>query len=315
MSSLFGQADDIFFSRHPELVNPETGQRRSLTMAPRDSVLRQEWTEIYRALERAENEGYSVCDVGGIIQRCPLNEENRPKKIVSEKEMKRLQAAQEAIDYAKRVFSQGAGNQSEALDSSNFNSYFRMKTTRDNEAFTITPEVLKLAQENPQAFVAAKAELSKGGNCGEHAYVVYDYLRRKYPDQHIQIAQQEGFDHAFVIIGDPSKEGDSELVVADAWPTDPTPVLWEDHFAYTPDREKLLNHGSSKGDARDYKQEMFDAGLSLNEKGGKLVGKSYSEEKTNEEIASGKDSGWIWDHSDTAAGTKYDYVTTSAPPD
>ncbi|MBF0234162.1 MAG: hypothetical protein HQK65_14160 [Desulfamplus sp.] len=80
MSSLFGQADDIFFSRHPELVNPETGQRRSLTMTHRDSALRQEWMGIYRALERAENEGYGGCDVGGVIQRCPLDKENRPKE-------------------------------------------------------------------------------------------------------------------------------------------------------------------------------------------------------------------------------------------
>lgn len=229
-------------------------------------------------------------------------------KKVSKQAKARLNAAQEAIDYAKAKFSYGAGNQKEALDSSKFNSYFRMKIARDNSAFTITPEVEKLAKENPEAFIAAKAELSKGGNCGEHAYVVYDYLRQKYPEENIQIAQQEGFDHAFVIIGNPKEEKDSELVVADAWPTNPTPVLWEDHFAYTSDKEKLLNHASSKGDDRDYKQEMLDAGLSLNDKGKKQVEKSYTEEKTKKEIKSGS-GGWIWEHSDTYTNkTKYDYV-------
>lgn len=307
MSSLFGQADDIFFSRHPELVDSVTGQRRGLTLEPRDREFREEWMEIYRGLERAENEGYTACDVGGIIQRCPLSEEVNPTKVVSEKAMNRLKAAREAIDYAKEKFPYGAGNQSEALDSSSFNSYFRMKTARNNSAFAISPEVEKIAQENPAAFLAAKAELTKGGNCGEHARVVYDYLRRKYPDEHIQIAQKEGLDHAFVIIGDPA-EKDNELVVADAWPTNPTPVLWEDHFAYTSDKKKLLNHASSKGDSRNYKQEMLDAGLSLNDTGRKLIEESLTKEETEKKIESGSGD-WIWEHSDTAE-TRYDYIVS-----
>lgn len=272
------------------------------------------FSEILESLSEAwesVRETFTENSVDSPVETCPLQNN---EKAVSEKAMKRLQAAQEAINYTKGVFSHGAGNQIEALNSSKFNSYFRMKAARNNKAFNIPEEVVILAQNNPEAFVAAKAELSKGGNCGEHAYVVYDYLRRKYPDEHIQIAQQEGFDHAFVIIGDPSKEGDNELVVADAWPTDPTPVLWEDHFAYTSDKKKLLNHASSNGDSRDYKQEMFDAGLSFNDEGTKLTENSYDQKKTDEEIKSGKGK-WIWEHPDTAADTKYDYVTSRPLPD
>ncbi len=308
MSSLFEQADDVFFSRHPELVD-SMGQRQAITLNPSDQSLREEWMEIYRELEMEENEGYGMCDVGGVVQACPRSEKNFPTKNVSGKTMARLQAARKAIDYAKRKFAYGAGNQSEALGVSRFNSYYRMKVARDNKAFVITPEVASLAGKNSIAFLAAKAELSKGGNCGEHANVVFDYLRREYPGENIQIAQQEGFDHAFVIIGDLSKEGDNELVVADAWPTNPSPVLWEDHFAYTSDRKKLLNHASSKGDARDYKQEMLDAGLSLNEKGRKLVEESLSREITKKEIDAGT-GGWIWEHPDTyTSKTKYNYIT------
>ncbi|OED39493.1 hypothetical protein AB833_15085 [Chromatiales bacterium (ex Bugula neritina AB1)] len=228
---------------------------------------------------------------------------------MSKKSFERLTAASEAIYYAKNVFSYGAGNQEEALESSDFNSYFRMKVARDNKAFSIPSRVTELAKKNPIAFKAAKAELSKGGNCGEHAYVVYDYLRRKFPNEHIQIAQKEGFDHAFVLIGDPSKEKGGEVVVADAWPTDPTPVLWEDHFAFSSDRKKIINHGSSKGDARNYKQEMLDAGLSLNSRGNMMIDKSYGSVKTKQEIENG--SGWVWNHRATHAGTQFNYTTDS----
>ncbi|CAM2006687.1 hypothetical protein [Acanthopleuribacter pedis] len=304
MSSLFSQADDIFFSRHPELVNPSTGERRLLTMNPSDTALRQEWMTIYRALEDAENGGYEVCDIDGVVQPCPKSDSGLPKKYISSNAKKRLDIAQEAINYAKNIFSFGAGNQSPALTDTNFNSYYRMSTSRDNSMFNITEEVVDIATENPMAFLAAKAELTKGGNCGEHAHVVYDYIRRNYPEVKVQIAQKKELDHAFVIIGDHSTETHTELVVADAWPTDPTPVLWEDHFAYAKNEDTII-HAEAENDDRDYRKELFEAGLSLNEKGTKRTETSLSEDQTKDKVDSG--NGWIWNHSDTAS-QKFEYL-------
>ena len=310
MSSLFRQTDDIFFFRHPELVDPDTGQRRLLTRAPDDRHLRQEWMVIYRELERAENEGYEVCELNGSLQRCPISGSGEnPEKLVSEKAMLRLHAAQEAINYSKEILSFGAGNQRDALETTQFNSNYRLRAARYNHFFNIPQEVVDLAEKNQEAFIAAKAELTQGGNCGEHAYVVYDYLRRKFPDEHIQISQKDGLDHAFVIIGDPSTDSDQELVVADSWPTDPTPVLWEDHFAYTSDKKKLLKKAESKGDSRNYKQEMIDAGLSLKEDALKFIEQSLDKEETNKQVNDGLGK-WIWEHSDSAE-TKYDYISNS----
>ena len=233
--------------------------------------------------------------------------------MVSAKTSERLKAAQEAISYAKQKLPHGAGNQMTALEATNFNSYYRMQAARDDGAFNIPPAVKGLANDHEASFLAAKAELVQGGNCGEHAFVAYDYLRRKYPNEHIQIAQVEGFDHAFVLIGDPAKDGAGEVVVADAWPTKPTPVLWEDHFAYTTDSSRIQNHASSHGDARDYKQEMLDAGLSLNTRGQQQVQQSLSPEETKKTIIEAGPNHWLWNHEDTAAkGRKYDYL--SEPP-
>lgn len=248
--------------------------------------------------------------VGSPVTACPL--QNPDCKPVSAVAKQRLDMAADGIAYAKQKLPHGAGNQMHALQDTGFNSYFRMQAARDESAFFIPPKVEGLAQKSPASFLAAKAELAQGGNCGEHAWVVYDYLRRKYPDQKIQVAQKEGFDHAFVIIGDPATDPPDQLVVADAWPTKPTPVLWEDHFAYEKDPAKLQVHASSQGDARDYKQEMLDAGLNLNGKGHQAVQQSMSPEQTNKTIAAEAGKHWIWDHTGTArSDSEYEYVEAS----
>ncbi len=236
-------------------------------------------TSIFDALAavwRSVGDVFSDSSVGSPVVGCSASN----CKTVSKKTKERLEAAQEAINYAKEKLPYGAGNQMNALNATNYNSKYRMDVARDENLFIIPPKVEELEGKNPAAFIAAKAELAKGGNCGEHAFVVYDYLRQKYPNEYIQVAQKEGFNHAFVFIGDPSVEGDNQIVVVDAWPTEPTPVLWEDHFAYTSDRKKILNHSSSKDDGHDYKQDMFDAGLSLNDEGSKVVETNLTNEET-----------------------------------
>ncbi|WP_372400001.1 hypothetical protein ABMY26_34705 [Azospirillum sp. HJ39] len=252
---------------------------------------------------------FSDTPVGSPVASCPLAGGNC--KTVSDKVKDRLDAAQEAIAYAKNKLSYGAGNQKPSLDSSNFNSYFRMQVARDDGYFTTNPEIEKLKSQSISSYIAAKAELAQGGNCGEHAFVVYDYLRKKFPDEYIQITQVKDFDHAFVMIGDPTKEGADKVVIADAWPTNPTPVLWEDHFAFPYSKESpILNISSSQGDARDYKQEMLNAGLSLTEAGQAQTKLSLSPTETARKIEQGIADHWVWNHPATAI-TPYDYQTSS----
>ncbi|MDP6945249.1 MAG: DUF4157 domain-containing protein, partial [Myxococcota bacterium] len=85
------------------------------------------------------------------------------KKVVSGKAGKRLGPAADAIAYTKTVFSQGAGNQYEALDATNFNSAYRLTVMRDLKYWNIDPTIVEVAQANPNALTAAMAEIAKGG--------------------------------------------------------------------------------------------------------------------------------------------------------
>jgi len=240
-----------------------------------------------------------------------------PQRVISDEACRRLQMAQEAHDYARSKLTYGAGNQALAMADTNLNSTYRVQVARDDakQYFNYPDGATRLAGLNTQsqiAELAAKAELAQGGNCGEHAMVAYDYLRRTYPDEYLQLSRKEGLDHAFVIIGDPASDSSEELVVADPWPTSPTPVLWEDHFAYTADADKLVAIASTRGDGRDYRREMIDAGLSLTDAGKKLIAHSASDADTEKVIRDGKGH-WGWTHSDTAApGHHLQYVTAPA---
>jgi hypothetical protein len=64
------QADDIFYARHPELVESPGGKRRPLTMSPADRDLRQEWLQIYKEADEADKKGFAACDVGGAVLPC-----------------------------------------------------------------------------------------------------------------------------------------------------------------------------------------------------------------------------------------------------
>jgi hypothetical protein len=65
------QTDDIFYKRHPELVDPASGRRRPLTMGSADRALRQEWMAIHHSVEQEDKQGFAACDVGGTVQACP----------------------------------------------------------------------------------------------------------------------------------------------------------------------------------------------------------------------------------------------------
>src|SRR6185436_331460 len=97
------------------------------------------------------------------------------------------------------------------------NSQYRLQVMRDNSCWEYTPEAAALAGKNKEADVAARADIAHGGNCGEHAWVAYYYLREHAAGETINRVSPSYIDHAFAIIGDLTKDKDEELAVADAW--------------------------------------------------------------------------------------------------
>lgn len=237
-----------------------------------------------------------------------LGDPSAPRKAVSGRAMGRLAAAQAAVDETKRILAFGAGNQYSALNASSFNSYFRMAAMRDPEAWEMAPAVEPLADAYPEALTTAKAGLAQGGNCGEHAAIAFDFLRRNVPGEHVNRADKSGLDHAFVIIGDTSKDADHELVVSDPWPSQATATLWEDHFAFTADRAELNIRNTAVDDPQDVAAAIA-AGLKLTAKGIAMLNQALTDEVMEKELKQGTqgDHPWIWNHPDAAA-EKYAYV-------
>ena len=82
-----------------------------------------------------------------------------PDKEVSPKGYQRLKVAADAIGATKKVI-QHQGNQVPSLQATNMNSQYRLIAMRDPRAWEYTSwESQQLAQENPEADTAAKAEL------------------------------------------------------------------------------------------------------------------------------------------------------------
>lgn len=236
------------------------------------------------------------------VTRQPSTEQDLPQKQVSAKAMTRLGHAKNAIDVTKSVLSFGAGNQTEAIAASQMNSNFRLKAMRNSSYWILAPEIMHIARANPEALVAAKADLVHGGNCGEHAYIAYDYLRANSGD-HIAYAASE-IDHAFVLIGDRDKEPASDMAVADPWPTKATACLWEDHFCVN---TKVNIRMSMEADGKSLKGAIA-AGLRLS-----AAGKAAAEQKSSPEDTEKAVGDWkanhFWNQPDTVdAGKKFEYV-------
>ncbi len=225
------------------------------------------------------------------------------KKKVSGKALGRLGIARAAIDCTKAVISFGAGNQVEALAASRMNSKFRMDAMREPSYWTLAPELNKMARENPEALVAAKADLVHGGNCGEHGWIAFDYIRQHASGDVIERVTSD-IDHGFALIGDRDTEAGSEIVVADPWPTQATACLWEDHFCYATgitSRKKMEADGTSVKGA-------IAAGLRLSDEGKKAAEQAASQQQTDDAVAHWQDN-HFWNQPDSAAeGKKYEYV-------
>ncbi|HEU0029320.1 MAG TPA: hypothetical protein VFQ53_01720 [Kofleriaceae bacterium] len=234
----------------------------------------------------------------------PEKGEHLQKKTVSAKAMSRLQVAADAIAATKGAI-QNQGNQIAALQRTNMNSQYRLMVMRDPSCWEYTTSVSRqAAYENPEADIAAKADLAHGGNCGEHAWVAYHYLRQNAKGEHIQVSQKSGFDHAFVLIGDLKKDTDQDVAVSDPWPNHPTACLWEDHFAFC-ERSEILDHQSMVADGRSFKAAIA-AGLKLSARGEQMVKMAASDAETADKVKNWKQN-HFWNHDDTAMPTKYDY--------
>ncbi|MDQ3370375.1 MAG: hypothetical protein M3680_33565 [Myxococcota bacterium] len=239
-------------------------------------------------------------------------EPDNPDKVVSPKAYSRLKVAADGIAATKKVIT-GQGNQVPALQSSKMNAKYRLIAMRDPRAWEYTTqESADLANENQEADVAAKAEMAHGGNCGEHAWVAYHYLRLHAKGEPLQYSAKEGLDHAFVIVGDLKNDKDNELAVSDPWPNNPTACLWEDHFAHTADRKQINNYSNMVADGKSYKAAIM-AGLKLSAYGEQLVKMSDTEEETQKETVDEREANHFWNHGDTAApGHKFDYQQQGA---
>lgn len=237
-------------------------------------------------------------------------------KKVSGKAAGRLSKARDGIAATKKVMSFGAGNQQEALQMSKMNSFYRLLVMRTDACWEISPEAQALAASNPEAEIAAKADLAHGGNCGEHAFVAFDYLRLHCKGEPIAVSAKEGLDHAFVLIGDLKNESDKDIVVSDPWPTRARACLWEDHFAFTADRTKIDVNYDMIADGTSSKAAIA-AGLRLSELGKKYVKEAATKGETDKAlkdeemtIDGEKVELHIWNHANTeASGKQYNYTT------
>lgn len=225
---------------------------------------------------------------------------------------RRLSAAKAAIAQTKKAIKNGAGNQFSALKDTKFNSYFRMQAMRDPAAWELDPALEDLAARYPDALTAAKADLAGGGNCGEHAMYAFDWLRMHVADP-VNRVDVSGLDHAFILIGDLKSDTDTDIAVADPWPTAATAVLWADHFAFTADRAQVNVRNSVSGDDEDVKA-VLAAGLRLSAYGEEMIQSTLSDEQVEDELGKGTqgDHPWIWGQDNAFSGDDMPRYRTDA---
>ena len=237
-------------------------------------------------------------------QRKQYVDDKSPDKTVSQKAMTRLNLAADAIAATKRAI-QFQGNQVPALQATNLNSRARLQVMRTNAAWEYTPEAAALAARNKEADVAARADIAHGGNCGEHSWVAYHYLREHAAGEIINRVSPSYIDHAFVILGDLKKDTDTELAVSDPWVNKPVACLWEDHFSKGPREE--LSAKTMVADGQSFKSAIA-AGLKLSKLGEQMVQQKSSDEVTQEETTTNREQNHYWNHDDARKpGHEYSY--------
>ncbi len=165
---------------------------------------------------------------------------------VSPKVAARLKLAAQAIRFVKRGIPK-AGNQHEHIFDTKGNSYYRTQATRRTNigSRVESPTLKALAGKDRLAASAATIAATKGGNCGEHSVLAMHYLSGLDTGQTLTRAGVQGVDHAFVLIGDLKNDPLHEIVVVDAWVTNPQPLLYSD-FSFKKERSKILTFDTVK---------------------------------------------------------------------
>jgi len=131
----------------------------------------------------------------------------------------RFKLAAQAIRFARTAIPH-AGNQRSHLQTTEGRSRSRMLLTQ------------QIANHMSWDDTAGIVACTRGGNCGENAQLAAHYLASRDTSEPFGVYHVPGLDHAFVLIGDPLTEPANKVVVVDPWVVNPTPVLWEDYFAY-----------------------------------------------------------------------------------
>lgn len=118
---------------------------------------------------------------------------------VTSKILEKLDMADRATCATRSLLRYGAGNQLVDIAHSNGESFARVAHLRR------------------KALDTKRLLRHQAGNCGEFAYLTFNLLASQRRTDPVSIAQWDGLDHNFVILGDPREKGPEHIVVADAW--------------------------------------------------------------------------------------------------
>ncbi len=156
---------------------------------------------------------------------------------VSPKVAERLRLASQALRFVRKGIP-FSGNQQVALQKTQGNSHYRMQLTRSTSLGARVPGMAGLASKDRLAAQSATIACTGGGNCGENATLALHFLKGLGSAQTFTKAGVQGVDHAFVLIGDIKKDPFHEIVVVDAWVTNPQPLLYSD-FVFKKERSQI----------------------------------------------------------------------------
>lgn len=237
-------------------------------------------------------------------------DQSSPDKLVSGKAGARLNLAADAIAATKRAIAH-QGNQVPSLQSTKMNSAYRLSAMRDPRCWEYTPEAKALKDKYPEADTAARADIAHGGNCGEHSWVAYCYMREHGAGETINRVSPTYIDHAFAIVGDLKSDSDQDLAVSDPWTNAPVACLWEDHFAKGP-REQLRPK-TMVADGHSYKLAIA-AGLKLSAYGVQMINGAESDADTKKMTTTDREKNHFWSHDDARAqGAQFHYKPEQPP--
>lgn len=206
---------------------------------------------------------------------------------VGDRQLKRLAVAQKCIEHINRnVMTLGAGNQKEDIVATQGVSRQRAQLSKTHNIVDNGRSTKDGAEESR---ATVKAEHWNAGVCDDYAKVTMDYLRKALPGETLT---RVGHDkHAFVIIGDRGQEQDSDLVVADPWPTRPQACLWTDHFCFTKGDVKVNSEmvADGKTDKKQAKREV-----KFKEKGQRAKQSRQNDKQVEEVVKTARKYDDIW---------------------